>query len=80
MPSFTKKIVVNNYGQLTFAFTRVYTKETQKYFVLITDNDNKLHQFTMQPCYESWIIEGAYNLPQWLTGLEVELEKAILTH
>lgn len=80
MPSFSQKISVPKTGTYTFTFTRIYTVDGIRYFVTVTDEGQKMHQFFMRQIEESWILVDTHNLPDWLIALEFEFEKVILNH
>ena len=78
MPSFSKKIRLPKGGVRQFDFTRIYTVEGVQYFVGVSDSDDKAYRFYMRQIKDSWVIVNAAELPEWVSGLTVELEKAIL--
>ncbi len=79
MPSFKERLEVRGHGKLDFEFTCLYTKKQIRYYIIVADGC-KVHQFFMTYLEGYWLIADAYNLPDWITGMERELEKSIRHH
>jgi hypothetical protein len=77
MPSFSKRLHIDQYGDFDFVFTRVYARDKEHYKVEVLNAKAKVCRFTMQPVLHYWMIAEAYNLPIWVGGIELELEKII---
>jgi hypothetical protein len=77
MPSFTKRLQIEQYGEFDFVFTRIYTGKIERVTVRVFDGKSKVCQFTMQPVLHYWMIAEAYELPVWVGGIELKLEKII---
>jgi hypothetical protein len=80
MPSFTKRFHIDQYGQFDFVFTHIYAPGKDYVRVSVFDGKAKVCHFTMQPVLHYWMIADGYNLPIWIGGIELELEKAIKEH
>jgi hypothetical protein len=80
MPSFKERLVVRGHGKFDFEFTCLYTRTQTRYFIVVADGDSKVYQFFMTYLEGYWLIAEAHNLPDWITGMERELEKSIRHH
>jgi hypothetical protein len=77
MPSFSERLHIDQYGDFDFVFTHDYARDKEHYKVEVTSGKAKVCRFTMQPVLHYWMIAEAYNLPIWVGGIELELEKII---
>jgi hypothetical protein len=77
MLSFAKRLHIDRYGDFEFVFTGVYVRNSEHFKVEVFNGKEKVCRFTMQPVLHYWMITDAYNLPEWVSGVEMELEKLI---
>jgi hypothetical protein len=77
MPSFTKRLHIDQYGDFDFAFTHVFARDREHYKVEVFNGKEKVCRFTMQPVLHYWMVADGYNLPIWVGFIELELENAI---
>jgi hypothetical protein len=80
MPSFIQRFHIDQYGEFNFVFTRIHTRSGERFSVKVLEGKRKVCQFIMQPVLHYWMITEAYDLPVWMTGIEIELEKVIKQH
>jgi hypothetical protein len=80
MPSFAKRIHIDEFGEFEFVFTHVYTRYKEQFKVIVYDGKAKVCNFTMQPVLHYWMIADGIELPIWVAGIEQELEKVIRQH
>jgi hypothetical protein len=80
MPFFTKRFHIDQFGDFDFVFTRIYAPDKEYVRVSVFDGKTKVCRFTMQPVLHYWMIADAKDLPIWIGGIEMELEKAIKEH
>jgi hypothetical protein len=77
MHSFAKRLHINQYGDFDFVFTGLYVRNSEHFKVEVFNGEAKVCRFTMKPVLHYWMIADAYNLPEWVCGVEMQLEKAI---
>jgi hypothetical protein len=80
MPSFTKQFHIDQFGDFDFEFTQIYAPDKEYVRVAVFDGKAMVCHFTMQPVLHYWMIADAKDLPIWMSGMEMELEKAIKEH
>jgi hypothetical protein len=80
MPSFIKKLHVQKHGSLDFIFTRYYTKEDSRYYILVQDKECNIHGFFMVQEGETWAMDTPYRVPEWIRRIEPDLNRVIGGH
>ena len=76
---FTKRIPTD-FGNPEFIFDRLFTGGGVRYHVAVLDEGRKTAIFSMEVHNGKWHIVYTHSLPEWITNLEAELSRAIISH